>query len=152
MQKSHISQLGASSAHGKHSACDLILPRPWWCTSLGNVRFLHWHGFLLHYLMTIVRISVERWGGGENCPIPSDSILMSYGILARTPPIEKSPNSQLANCWVTRNHLVWDIMVPRARQLPHWELCDFSTCMSPWCISWSSPVAYTWSACHSQIL
>ena len=44
VKKTHISQLGASSDPGNHSAYGLILPRPWQCTS----QFLHGHKFLLY--------------------------------------------------------------------------------------------------------
>ncbi len=47
MWKSHISRRGASSGPGKHEATGRVLSRFWWFTSLGNVRFLHGHGFLL---------------------------------------------------------------------------------------------------------
>ena len=37
----------ASSDPGKHSACSLMLRRPWRCTLLRNVRFLHGHILLI---------------------------------------------------------------------------------------------------------
>ena len=41
----------ASSEPGKHLACGLMLPRPWWYTTLGNVQYLHGYGFLLYTWM-----------------------------------------------------------------------------------------------------
>ncbi len=47
MQKSCISQRGASSGPGKHSACSVMLSRYWWCTKLRNMQFRPRDGFLL---------------------------------------------------------------------------------------------------------
>ena len=51
MQKSLISQWGTSAEPGKQETCDLMLPRPWWCASLWNVRSSHGHVFLLYSLI-----------------------------------------------------------------------------------------------------
>ncbi len=49
--KLHISQVGTLSEPGKHLACRLVLPMPWWCTLLVDVQFPQRHGLLL-YLRT----------------------------------------------------------------------------------------------------
>ncbi len=46
VQKSHISQWGASSGLEKHEAAGQVLFWFWWCTELENVWFSHEHEFL----------------------------------------------------------------------------------------------------------
>ena len=53
MQKSHISQQGASSGPRKHKATGRVLFRFWWCNESGNVQFPH--GQVLAFILLPVR-------------------------------------------------------------------------------------------------
>ena len=48
-----------SEVHHRNLGSCLVLPRPWWCTSMRNVNTLHRHGFL-QYLLTAAP-HADRW-------------------------------------------------------------------------------------------
>ena len=81
VQKSHISELGASSGLGKHEAAGRVLSRFWWCTEFGNVWFPHRHGILLlsHYLWETSRQPCRKRSFPHTCFL--HELCLGHGVI-----------------------------------------------------------------------